>query len=545
MYKIIIAEDEEDVRNAIVKRINESESGFQVAGAAGDGEEAIRMVSELKPDILVTDICMPKVNGLELIRRIREISRDMPVVVISGYDEFAYAKEAVSLGVKEYLLKPFLPKELFEVFEKIRRQLEEKSLLEKNIERMSARIEQNKEYSKEHLMDLILEGAAEARILGEEMGLITEQAWYCVAFVRYENPPDQLNQKPDMDTLEQYLRIIMENYFCGDMHILDVYYRKEQYILIFRRTGGSVKKFLEDVLFGMKKISMSMEQYHHIQMKCAVGKAYGDFEKIGDSYREALNIWRSNLYQEQRVISCYDEEKSRENVDDEYVEKLSDQLILSIEMGQTREAMEKLSEMIDYYAGFSIRQIEYIGISLVKLVLRISDSVAKGGGTAQVWNDQQIITYLKRHFAYGSLMEAKKFLGEYIEKCCAQLAEANETLSDRIAANAKAIIDHNLGNEAFSLEMLASELHFSSNYVRQLFKSKTGINFSDYLFQKRMEAAEALLRNPKYKIQEIAEMTGYSNQRYFARCFKKYYGITPTSYRDQEGKPAKQGEPSK
>ena len=151
----------------------------------------------------------------------------------------------------------------------------------------------------------------------------------------------------------------------------------------------------------------------------------------------------------------------------------------------------------------------------------------------RAWNDKSVLSYLKRHFTYGNLIEAKNVLAEYIKKCSAQFAQSNDDNSDKIIRNARFIIEENIGNEDFDLDILAGRLHFSSNYVRQLFKAKTGENFSDYLFRRRMEFAETLLRNPTYKIQDIAEKTGYSNQRYFARCFKKYYNSTPTEYREK------------
>lgn len=532
MYRIIIAEDEEDVRKTIMECINESETEFQVAAAAGDGVEAVELVKKLKPDILVTDICMPKLNGLELIRAVRETGLDIAVVVISGYDEFTYAQEAMRLGVREYLLKPFLPEELFEILEETKRLLEERSQLAKNIQRMTIQIERAKEYSRDYFLNLLLEGEPEAaRQAGEELGLTSEDVWHCVAVVKGE-AANGGGQDYQPDILGEYLEIIAGNYFEKDIRMYPLSRQGGQYVLLFQRSGKSAKRFAEDIRLGMEKICVGMEQYHKVRLTCALGNIYCEFEKIRESYHEACDIRRSALYEEKTVVAYTEIQKNGNQIDGEYEAELRNQMLLAVQMGLAEEARQRLAELTAYYAEFSLGQVEYISVSLVRLVLRISDAVEQAGGQIPAWNDERIITYLKRHFTSGSLTEARKVLEEYVEKCCAQLARMNEGYSDRIVNNARAIIDCNLDNEDFSLEMLAKELHFSSNYVRQLLKNKLGMNFSDYLLQKRMELAEALLCNPNYKIQCIAEKTGYSNPQYFARCFKKYYGCTPTSYRD-------------
>lgn len=539
MYKIIIAEDEEDVRNAIMQRVNESNTPFRVTGAARDGIEALQMVKELRPDILITDICMPKLDGLRLIKRIREENEQLPVIVISGYDEFSYAREAIRMGVREYLLKPFLPKDLFEVLEKTGAVLAEQDQLARNIRTMSEQIEEGKRFSRERFLKLLLEEkseekAEEAKRLGAELGIPAEDAWYCAAAIKREPSAETGGQVLGAEAFGRYLHLILENYFSQDIGMLDIPCQEEQAVLVFWKKGKSRRQFEQELRIGMEKICLGMEQHHKIRLKCAVGNAYDSRIQLSASCRESLDTLRACLDWSGKVVSYAEAERQREEVDAELEEVLTRQILLSVRMGKTEEAKENLAGLLRYYAEFSVDHIEYISVSLVKLVLDISDAAAEMGDGGQAWKDERVITYLKRHFTYGSLMEAKEVLEEYIEKCCMQRVQGSETYGCRLVRNAKAIIDHNLGNEAFGLENLAEELHFSPNYVRQLFKNKTGISFSEYLIQKRMEMAEQLLDGSNCKVREVAERAGYSSQRYFARCFKKYYGCTPSEYRGNQ-----------
>src|SRR5471030_1026748 len=124
MYKLIIAEDEELMRDGLAKLILNSDSGFQVVGQAEDGEQALQLVKETKPDVIITDISMPKLNGLGLVECVRDINPEIKVIIISGYDDFEYAQKAMRIGVQEYLLKPVLPEQIREILIKTREDIE-------------------------------------------------------------------------------------------------------------------------------------------------------------------------------------------------------------------------------------------------------------------------------------------------------------------------------------------------------------------------------------------------------------------------------------
>ena len=152
MYRIVIADDEEYVRDLLARNINQTLEDFQVVGKAESGPTALDMLLELQPDILFTDICMPIVDGLEMIRHIQERELPIKTVIISGYDDFAYAKQALSLGVTEYLLKPFLPDELHRVLHKIRAELERQSTLMNNIQDMKNQLEDSRVIVQEQIV---------------------------------------------------------------------------------------------------------------------------------------------------------------------------------------------------------------------------------------------------------------------------------------------------------------------------------------------------------------------------------------------------------
>jgi two-component system response regulator YesN len=543
MYRIIVADDEEYVRDLLVKRINLSQTPYEVVGIASDGEEAFALVKELKPDVLITDICMPKVTGLDLIKMVNDLDLSIKTIVISGYDEFSYVKTALTLNVKDYLLKPFSQDELFTVLNKIMSEFESQANLIQNMESMQDQIEKNLVHEQErYLLQVLQNLISDDRLLEESLKVKLDIAadFYCVGVLRL--PILQNKQKIDLqnyEKIEKVLEIVKDEYFNSDIKSYVINENNRHLIIILCGNYMNQMLFHKSIQDGIEKINESMERYYNMKLWCALGNAYSEWKQISESYKEAMMVWKGFLNQKDSTLLYKDQQKREQTSDITTVQRpkeLEKSLLLYIQMNRKEEALEVLNEMLEYYAFFPADMMEFVSISLVDLVFTISSSLMKASGDIRVWEDEGIIEYLKRHFLHGSLMEAKVVLEEYIVKCCKHFAVINKNQSDKIVYNVKMLIEKNIDNEEFNLESASTQLFFSHNYIRQIFKQKTGEGFIEYLTRRRMETAEVLLKDPSLKIQEIANSTGYSNPRYFASSFRKYYNCTPTEYREKINK---------
>lgn len=535
MYRIIVADDEEYVRELLAKNINQFQREFKVVGKAENGAQAIQLVKELKPDILITDICMPIVSGLELIREIKELEQPVKTVIISGYDDFSYAKQAVSLGVTEYLLKPFLPDEMYEVLDKIGKELERQNTMIHNIQDMQNQLEDSLVMMQEHVLRKLLQDVlkGQAAVSEAEKNRISLDArQVAVGILGGHGSLSEGNQK-----FKDFLILVKDEYFSKDVRSYAVQLGERQIAVVFFGNYRNPQSFKKAVRQGIEAISASMERYYNMKLTCILGGIYESWEQMPDSYKNAMSVWRG-LLNPSEVFICYEDQlhgrKVKQGRTWERPVQLERDLLLNIQMGREEKSLESLEEILKYYSDLDVQLSEFVSISLVELVFDISGTLMKAGGAGfHVWEDENVAEYLKEHFAYGSLRDAKEVLEEYVRKCCRQFSAVNETQGDRIAFNVKELIEKNIGNEEFGLETASAQLFFSHNYVRQIFKQMTGESFTEYLIRRRMETARELLSNPAMKIQDVALKTGYSNQRYFASCFKKYYGCTPTEYRNQ------------
>jgi two-component system response regulator YesN len=172
-------------------------------------------------------------------------------------------------------------------------------------------------------------------------------------------------------------------------------------------------------------------------------------------------------------------------------------------------------------------------MSIFGLVFSLDHAMMESGSSVRFWQDEKMKQYIKDQLLYGTLYDTKLMLEDYISRRCDEFSVIISNQGDKLVYDIKTLIEHNLANEDFNLESASSQLFFSANYVRQVFKQKTGEGFTEYLIQKRMERAGELLQNPTNKIQDVAQSTGYSSQRYFSSVFKKYYSCTPTEYREK------------
>lgn len=539
MYRIVIADDEEDVRELLAKNINQSQSEYQVVGKAEDGQEAVEMVKNLKPDILITDICMPLVGGLDLIRKIQALERPVKTVIISGYDDFSYAKQALTLGVTDYLLKPFMPDEMYEVLDKIKEQLERQKTMLHNMKEMQARLDGNIPVLQERFLVNLVQSREDLSSREETARGIEKEAeqvkinlqanQYAVGILRIQQ--NLIGQKKD---IKDFLSAVKDTYFDRKCRTYLAQINEKQLVILFQGGCRSRQSFLKTVKEGMTAIGKSMEKYYNLSFHCILGRVCSQWTQIPVSYKDALSVWKGFL-ESTDIVICYEEalhhKRDRGNESFERPRKLEQDLVMHIQMGKNEKAQDDLYEILQYYESMDIQLSEFVSVSLVELVFDISSTLMKAGGQVYLWKDENVVEYLKKHFAYGSLWDAREVLEEYVTKCCEQFSRVNEKQGDRIVFQVKQLIEKNLGDEEFNLETASARLYFSPNYVRQIFRQITGESFQEYLIRRRMETAKELLKNPVYKIQDVALKTGYSSQRYFSSCFKKYFGCTPTEYR--------------
>lgn len=525
MYRVIIVDDEDYIRNLLVKNIQNMNLDIEVVGVAGDGEEALKLILNQEPDIVITDISMPFMNGLELIKEMQTAGLHAKSVVISGYDEFDYARQAISLGVKDYLLKPFLPKELREVLQKMLQELDHQKMLQQNLSLLREQALNRAGLAREKLLKDILEGRKYSEQDERGLGMDLEADIYLAGILRLSGSAWNFKSQ---ESVEEFLLLVQDGYFPTDVRMYGVSFEGTQLVAIWCGAGDDMEIFIRKIRNGLMKILGSLNSYYQIELTSALGRPYRNVCDLKLSYREAMSVWRGTL-DTNKPVMLYGEEKSKREETGNQIRDWKNQIRLSVRTGQREEALLQLQGLVICYAALADQNNDYISVSVRELIYDIQQDMESAGYAGEL---PETLVMVRDWIQYGSLKDIKEMLDGYITRCCMMVcAHTEETKAEVVVKQVKLLIGHNLKRNDLDLEWMAGQVHFSSSYVRQIFKQQTGEGFGEYLIRKRLEQAGALLQKTALPIQDVAKECGYDNQRYFASSFKKFYGCTPTEFK--------------
>lgn len=524
MYNVLIVDDEEKIREGLRNYINWNELGINLTGVAQSAEEAIRIIESECVDILLTDIVMDGNNGLELIKEALKINPFIKSVILSGYDEFAYAKEAIKLGTFDYLNKPFNLSELVSIFDKLKLVLDK----EKN-----ERIQQKELnlFSHEKFLNNLVNGYyTDSNVVirkAEEIGIKLYNDQFCVIRVYLKQVTNDekstydeyLSEKQSISELSQeYLNKIGKAYIFNNN-------LQEIAILFYPISLTSIQKELSDFLENLqKKINLPVYM--------GVGKIYISTSDARNSYSEAGKALEYRVIRKQNNSFFYEEIaeffKGRSmitpQIEADILEKLMNQ-----ELDDLQDYIKKL--LLDFYNDDLSNKSIFYDIS-IELFIIINNYLTNTFSIEDIKsirkNDYNELRSLLQKDSYDGI---KDFMFSYLKDCSAVINNNKEKSLGIIIENVRKYINEHY-SEDINLNKLSKVAFVNPSYLSKLFKEKTGENFIDYLTKVRIEKSIKLLSDPSLRLYDISEMVGYESARHFSKVFKDFMGMNPKDYRN-------------
>lgn len=530
--KVFLVEDEVIIRSGVKKSINWEQEGYEFVGEASDGELAYPMILKEKPDILITDIRMPFMDGLELSRLVKKELPDIKILILSGYDEFEYAKKAIKIGVTEYLLKPISAAKLTEVLnavaETIRQENEEKNLLETYF----AEMRENTERDKMRLFEKLLMGdlsMGEILEAGERFGMNLGASCYkIVLFKILANLENHVyaEQMVDACSSVEQAASMMEGVYVFQRGVEG---------WAFLLTAQDEKSMEESAKILYQNLKQAMKNYTQLEYFGGIGSTVPRIRSLKQSFREADRAFAARFVEEaNQIISQKEFEKSQME------EGLKMQGVVQI--GKSREVLQKFlsngtREEVKAFSDAYISRIEeenirstmvrqYVVIDVCIVILSFCERISSANRLQEEAEELQ-----KMMQKIHSLSEIKKYvvrlLNEAIEL---RDAESGRRYSDLIAAAKKEIENHYM-TEEISLNTVAISVGMSPSYFSSIFSKEAGKTFVEYLTEVRIEKAKEFLMCSSMKTSEIGYEVGYKDPHYFSYIFKKVQGCSPKEYR--------------
>lgn len=533
-FRIILVDDEAEVRDSIKNKIDWEALGFQLAGDAENGQDALEMLENLDPDVVLTDIKMPYMDGLTLAARIRDYNPSIRIVLFSGFDEFEYAKQAIRLNVIEYILKPVNVEELTEILRGIHKTLQEELEQKRNVEILRTNFRRNLPYLQDHFLNELVHGRVEENAIGGELryygiDIADADCWVTAGLV--------IEGGTSQEVLE-YIPVWKEK----ELVLLSVRQITEECILADLRYAmfrGSQGWYLIAALKGPRQLPDLIKNLQYICKECRrilkadvtigvsqICRKPGGLREAYAECKEALG-YRVIMGTGQVIYS-----KDVEPVQKEYLEfdsKMEGKLISAVKFGCADQIRESVGEIVENMNGVKAHSSDYQFYTL-----QILNSVSKmlkrfGLDTAEVLGKgkdcaELLLELTGRKELFGWLADTSIRISEIIHD------ERRHTTQNLIDM-AKEYIQEHYPNPDLTVETVCNYLHISQSYFFSLFKKETGQSFVTYLTEVRLQKALELLNQTEDKTYLIAEKVGYTEPNYFSYVFKKKFGISPTKYR--------------
>jgi two-component system response regulator YesN len=528
MWKILIIDDDFQVLEGMKKSIDWAGLDAEWAGEAMDGQEGLEKIRDIQPDIVITDIYMPIMNGLEMIEQLRVENFTGEMIILSGYSDFQYARQALRLQVSDYLTKPLTMEELRVVLERTIKELEAKELKKLEQEEVKRRLMKYEPFVQKEWLKAVVTGTIDQTMMNENIPLSEYNTWiqrYHLVMGIELVRTDRISNLSLMDwnlfrfALANIIREILAKNW-PESEFIELHSHHAAIIFHIEQLTSKEEALSRVRLIGVR-ITECIFTYLHLVLRIGVGDVKS-LQELSDSTEEAfldllqqtivpvqtekllvpeekeISIRPIKFYQELAEAITYSKEETINHIIDEYMVQL--QQMPSILPAYLQYLCTELWTIFAY-------TLYNVGIVLEELfpdrawsqeIERINTPE-----DLQYWlkDKTHVITSSRGWSENSRHKEAIDFMIDYV---------------------------HNHYAEEITLESLSKLLYLSRNYLNQIFKKATGETFTNYLIRVRMEKAKALLIEGKFMIYEIADKVGYKTAPYFSSIFKKYNGINPS-----------------
>lgn len=535
--KVLIVDDELVIRRGLKNKIERIFSNITSVTLAEDAFQALELMAIDQPDVVITDIRMPEMNGLAFIEQSKKLCPKTKFIIISGYQEFEYAKEAIKLNVEDYLIKPIENEKLKGVLERIQNQFMLEHQEEQQLHELKSTMKKAMSFLRsKHLTDLVEESQ---HYKWDEYQQLLEKVevrfpFPCFTIITIElNANVQLSNFPDKEDLP-LVKFIINNIAeevmneIGKCIAFEDNKNSQLTHLIFNHAEFVDENRNNIIQDSCKKLLNEVYKCLKVYVTIGIGSKVENYQALHSSYVDAGRALKKKFSLSESKIFCSKNEM--ENFEPFYLlsEEKEKTFIQYIKNAYASNAKQIIEEVFDNIEKQGVQYSNLVMLYMDLMLLMIKSIKELGICFTDIFKED-IMTeeYVS---SFSDINDLKAHLLMYIDSICSYLIEFRKSDGERTVEHLMDYIQQNYYMDLHLSEL--SELYYmNSSYLSQLFKKETGKGFSDYLTEIRMENAKKLLDNTQFKAYEISEMVGYNNPKYFLRAFLKCCGCTPTQYR--------------
>lgn len=531
MLKVFLVEDEFVMREGIKNNIDWKSHGYDFCGEASDGELAFSMIQKEKPDIVITDIRMPFMDGLTLSKLIKKEMPWIEIIILTGHAEFEYAKEGIKIGVAEYLSKPINGEDLIKAIDGVAVKIEEKRQEREIKEKYMKEMEENFLKERKELFQYLVTGSksvAELLEIADRLNIDLSSMWYNIVLFKTQSIAHAYDEySKSLIEIEEKLQTL-----DNETHLLIFDRNLEGKALLFKADSQEeLEKIQGDYINKLKEV---LADYGQVRYFGGIGMPVNRLRELPVSFEKASHAFAHRyLIQESCILNSSEMEQSFylekedfniNNVNPKQIDRSKIKEFLKL--GDREEAIYFVDE---FFKGLGTKALksnmfrQYIVMDAYFCVVEFIEEL-------QFSRDE-----IEPLDVTSEVLQSEENAMDYVARIIKQALELREkTASNRygdIVDEVMRYIEKNYADEELSLNLLASHVNFSPNHLSMIFSQQTGQTFIKYLTDFRMNKAKELLRCSGKRSSVISMEVGYKDPHYFSYLFKKTQGMTPTQYR--------------
>jgi two-component system response regulator YesN len=529
VIRVLVADDEEKVCQLICHLIDWDNLGMELIGTASNGEEALRMIEDKKPDLMLTDIRMPGYSGLELMKRARESSPDMEFIIISGYSSFEYAQTAIQYGVQDYILKPINQQLLDATLQKVRTRYLRKHKADSQTQSVSSRLLKMIWYDLEN--GFVPAGIEEVnqKYGCHFCGGIFQTFCIREAFKDYQSISLAYAQSV-FELLLPKAEAVMEGQLRPLCQEFEISSRDHQIVGILNYAPQNQLKVQEALLCVINELRMAVHAFEYIRLSFSVSAQAHSITKLLECREQAKRAMEQRILTQKATALLTAIPVNGDLPEEKLYKDFSVTIRRGIDLQNAQQIKSAVQSLQREVSEFSASGSQLLLVVKTAYHLFLMSGLVQNEYHFYPTKDKEI-SFQKKADLCGSASDLFRLLEE---ACLGDLESACQWIDQqkvRPINEAKRYISEHYA-QPLSLDDVCSQVGFSASYFSTLFRKETGKTFLEYLLEIRMEAAKGLLRETKMTMEAVCEAVGVHDYKRFSKAFKKAMGISLKEYRN-------------
>lgn len=534
MYKLLLVDDEEEVRLGIIRKTEWKDYDFILIGEAANGREALEIIEKEMPDVVITDISMPLMDGLKLTEEIKQQYPIIKIVILTGFEDFSFAQRAIKSGVEDYLSKPIHPEEMNDLLRKLKLKLDEEIKEKEDIHKLQKHYEDSLPILRDSFLTSLMHESFSEEEICRQMSLHRMNlngSSFAVSLSKIDGNSLHRNQLPDM-TAELFNVAVLDiaKETVSKRKIGEAFLYDNLLVIVFSIESKEKAIVRNKLISLLEEISQQIEHYLKITVTSGLGYIRSSISNLPSSFKSAKTALEYRLLLGGNKVIFIDDVEPRH--DSSFVLDTEKELRLLnvIKFGSEDDVKELVRSLLDFVGTENISAKE-----CQLYFLQISSFLISQAGIFQIDSSvlfKEVTELFSKIISFATMEQVRNWFTNICLEMRFELSRKRTTSAQKLVNRAKDYIDKNYGDSELTIQKLADAFYISPSYLSMIFKKEADITFLQYLISVRLNKSKELLEDPNSSISNVAQKVGYPDISYFSYFFKKNAGVSPREYKN-------------